>query len=332
MIAALMAAVVAGQALAYGVPISLADAKKVLAAAQAEAVKRNSSASLAIVDPYGELVLAVAAENADGGAVDVAMLQARASVDYRGKLTLSQQSSTGISYTDATPAVGGAGAASMGAGALLISNGKIIGAIGDAGASAERVAQAGATAAASLPPGTLSNPPPRASGGMGMATPGMGAPAPGMAPPASAAASPASAPPAGPSNIGYGMPITVKEAEAVGVLALAEKVAVGTDEAAVAVVDPAGRLLYFARQDSATFGNLEMAVLKARASARLRRATSGDNTRLKNGEQILLLVPSAFPADGGEPLVRNRRVVGAVGLAGGGRDGPVAQTAAKVVN
>ena len=37
------------------------------------------------MDPYGELVLAEAGVDADGGALDVAMLQARASVDYRGK-------------------------------------------------------------------------------------------------------------------------------------------------------------------------------------------------------------------------------------------------------
>ena len=339
MIALIMAAALAGQVNSYGAPISLKDAKQVMAAAQAEAAKRKIPATIAIVDPYGELVLAEAGVDADGGALDVAMLQARASVDYRGKLVLSQQSTRGVSYTSAPPVTAAMGASGMGAGALLISNGKIIGAIGDTSINADKVAQAGAAAATTLPPA----PPPAAAAprapGAAMAPAAMpavgmpagGMPAAGMPVPAGGM-TPGAAAPAGFPDANYGPPIAPDDARTVGVKAETEKARIGTDQAAIAVVDPAGRLVYFARQDNSTFGNLEMAVLKARAAARLRRPTSGDATRLKTGDQILLLVPGAFPADGGQPIIKNGLLIGAVGLAGGGADGPIGVTAAKALN
>jgi glc operon protein GlcG len=152
-----------------------------------------------------------------------------------------------------------------------------------------------------------------------------------------AAATMAAAAPAAPTApaaapVGYGVSITPGQASTIAATALAEKVRRGTDQLAIAVVDPAGRVIYFERQDNATYGNVDMAILKARASARLRRPTSADTARLKAGDQILLLVPGAFPADGGQPIVKNGLVIGALGLAGGGADGEVAVMAAKALD
>ena len=130
----------------------------------------------------------------------------------------------------------------------------------------------------------------------------------------------------------YGPPITPDQARAAAAVVETEKVRRGIDSAAIAVVDPAGRMVYFERQDNATFANLEMAVRKAQAAARLRRSTSVDAARLKAGDLILLLVPGAFPADGGQPIIKDGRLIGAVGVAGGAEDGAIAVAGAKAVN
>ena len=130
----------------------------------------------------------------------------------------------------------------------------------------------------------------------------------------------------------YGRPITSEQARAVADKVEAEKVRRGIDTAAIAVVDPAGRLVYFERQDNSTFANEDMAIKKGRAAARLRRPTSVDASRLKAGDLILLLVPDAFPADGGEPIIMDGRLIGAVGVAGGAEDKLIAQLGAKALN
>ena len=145
-----------------------------------------------------------------------------------------------------------------------------------------------------------------------------------------------SAPPPPPSAASpvapYGLPITSEQARVVADRVEAEKVRRGIDTAAIAVVDPAGRLVYFERQDNATFANEDMAIRKGRAAARLRRPTSIDAARLKAGDMILLMVPGAFPADGGEPIIINGRLIGAVGVAGGAEDGQIARLGAQALN
>ena len=136
MIALVIAAALTAPSIGGGPLITLADAKRVMAAAQADAARRNVSATLAIVDQYGELVLVQAAADARGGAVDQAVLQARSLVDD-GSPALDDPHHHGGSS-----ATGRAGAAA----ALLLSRGKVIGAIGDAGREAAAVAKAGAGA------------------------------------------------------------------------------------------------------------------------------------------------------------------------------------------
>ena len=108
-------------------PMSLADAKRVMAAAEAEAAKRRVSATIVIVDRYGELVLAETAVDAEGAAFDEALTQARSIIDYGA--------------ASASPA-----GSQVAAGAPLMSGGKIVGAIGDVGAATGVVAKAGTEA------------------------------------------------------------------------------------------------------------------------------------------------------------------------------------------
>ena len=106
-----------------GALISLADGKRVMAAAEAEAARLKAAATIVIVDRYGELVLAQVAADAPGSAYDAALKQARSTINREP--------------ASSPPSAGGA---------PLVSAGKIVGAIGDAGAGASLVAKAGAEA------------------------------------------------------------------------------------------------------------------------------------------------------------------------------------------
>jgi uncharacterized protein GlcG (DUF336 family) len=136
--------------------------------------------------------------------------------------------------------------------------------------------------------------------------------------------------PALPPPMPYGAPIRLAQARAAAAAAEAEAVRRGLDTAAIVVVDPAGRLIYFARQDNASFAAYDMASAKARAAARYRRATSVDAQRLAAGQQIVTLLPGMFPAAGGRPIVVGGKVIGAIGESGGADDA-VAEAGANAV-
>ena len=127
----------------YGTPISLADAKVVMAAAQAEAAKRKVVATLAVVDSYGETVMIERANEAQYAAVDIALLKARSTVRYRRDTQVfADQIKAGNLLSMTLPGATGMG----GGGVLLIAGGKIVGAIGETGGADVEVAQAGAAA------------------------------------------------------------------------------------------------------------------------------------------------------------------------------------------
>lgn len=131
----------------YGEPIKLSDAKKIVAAAQAEAAKNGWNMAIAIVDSGANLVLLEKMDNTQLGSIDVCQ----------------QKATTSLRFKRATKAIedviekGGVGLKMLGmpgvipveGGELIVQNDKIIGAIGVSGAlSAQdtQVAKAGLTA------------------------------------------------------------------------------------------------------------------------------------------------------------------------------------------
>ncbi len=127
--------------MAYGTPITLADAKRVVAAAQSEASRRKVAATLAVVDPYGEAVLIERATDAQYAAVELAMMKARSTVLYRRDTQVfADQIKAGNLLAMMLPGATGMG----GGGVLLVSGGKIVGAIGETGGADVEVAEAGA--------------------------------------------------------------------------------------------------------------------------------------------------------------------------------------------
>jgi glc operon protein GlcG len=119
----------------YGPPVSVEAAKKAAAAALAEAVKNHWTMAVAVVDPNGTLIYYEKMDNTQIGSAQVSINKARSAALYKRPTKALQ---------DAL-ASGGAGlrvmalegAVPVEGGVPLVSEGKIIGAIGVSGDSSD---------------------------------------------------------------------------------------------------------------------------------------------------------------------------------------------------
>src|SRR5262249_28781692 len=130
----------------YGTPIDIAAAKKVMAAAEAEAVKNGWSVAIAIVDSGANLVMLQRLDNAQLSAGRIARQKARPAVEVRRPAQSFANALAGggiglrVLTFDASTAEGGV---------PILTGGKIIGAIGVSGVQSHedgQIAQAGADA------------------------------------------------------------------------------------------------------------------------------------------------------------------------------------------
>jgi uncharacterized protein GlcG (DUF336 family) len=128
----------------------------------------------------------------------------------------------------------------------------------------------------------------------------------------------------------YGVPLDLETARKTALLALAEARQNGW-MMAVAVVDPAGELVYFERMDMTQFGSTGVAIEKARSAARFKRPTRAFQDMLAQGGEGLrvLRIRGAVPVEGGVPLIAGSTIVGGLGVSGGTsqQDGQCAQAA-----
>jgi glc operon protein GlcG len=132
----------------YGPPIGLEAAKKVMAAAEAEAVKNNWAMAIAILDSTGHMVMLHRLDNTQYGSIGVAEDKARSALYFRrpSKVFEDLVAQGGIGMR--TLAL--RGASPLEGGIPIVADGKIIGAIGVSGATSVQdgqVAKAGADAA-----------------------------------------------------------------------------------------------------------------------------------------------------------------------------------------
>jgi glc operon protein GlcG len=120
----------------YGAPISVDNAKKAAAAAVAEARKNNWTMAVAVTDPGGTLVYFEKMDGTQTGSVNVALGKARSAALYKRPTKVWQDIVSG----------GGAGLRLLGlegavpieGGIPLVMDGKIVGAIGLSGGSAQQ--------------------------------------------------------------------------------------------------------------------------------------------------------------------------------------------------
>lgn len=119
----------------YGAPISLEHAKQVLAAAEAEAKKRNWKMNIAVVDTHGELLNFVRMDGAQLASITISQNKARTAARWRRESRVFYNAyETGHPYSGTLdPQL----AASPG-GFPLIEDGKIIGAVGCSGGTGDQ--------------------------------------------------------------------------------------------------------------------------------------------------------------------------------------------------
>jgi glc operon protein GlcG len=116
----------------------------------------------------------------------------------------------------------------------------------------------------------------------------------------------------------YSRPVGVEDARKAAAAALAEARA-NNWSMAVAIVDPAGLLVYFEKMDGTQNGSVAVAQAKARSAALFKRPTKAFQDMLAAGGDGLrvLALEGAVPIDGGLPITVEGAVVGAIGLSGG---------------
>jgi glc operon protein GlcG len=119
----------------YGMPIGLDRAKDVLAAAEAEAKKRNWKMNIAVVDTHGELVYFARMDGAQFASGSISIGKARTAARFRRESrTFYNASETGHPYVSTLdPTL----VASPG-GFPLVDDGKLIGAIGCSGGTGDQ--------------------------------------------------------------------------------------------------------------------------------------------------------------------------------------------------
>ena len=129
----------------------------------------------------------------------------------------------------------------------------------------------------------------------------------------------------------YGAPITLNEAKQVMAGAEAEAVLNGWP-LVIAIVDSGGNLVMLHRADHTQYGSIEIAQLKAATAVKFKRPTKAFQDLVQTGgvHMRLLAMPNMLPLEGGIPLLRGGKIVGAIGVSGmqPGQDAQVAEAGA----
>ena len=131
----------------YGAPIALEAAKRVMAAAEAEAAKNHWTMAIVIVDSTGHVVMLERLDNTQYGSIVAAEDKARSALDFKRPTKVFEDlvAQGGIGLRT----LGLHGASPLEGGIPIIRDGHIVGAIGVSGGSSAQdgqVAKAGADA------------------------------------------------------------------------------------------------------------------------------------------------------------------------------------------
>ena len=115
----------------------------------------------------------------------------------------------------------------------------------------------------------------------------------------------------------YGSPITIEAAKKIAASAVAEA-RKNNWYMAVAITDGGGDLVYFEKMDGTQTGSVNVAIGKARSAAMFRRSTKvWEDIVAGGGAGIRILgLEGAVPIEGGLPLLKDGKIVGAIGLSG----------------
>lgn len=132
----------------------------------------------------------------------------------------------------------------------------------------------------------------------------------------------------------YGEPIKLEQAKKAADAALADATKRGWPMC-IAVVSPSGDLVYFVKMDDCQYASITIAQHKAKAAATFRRATVNFERLLGRGPffSYLATLDGVIASRGGNPIVVNGKIIGAIGVSGGtgSQDDAVSQAGAAAV-
>ena len=135
-----------------------------------------------------------------------------------------------------------------------------------------------------------------------------------------------------PFDIPYGTPISLATARKA--IAAAETEAGKHGWKLVCVVsEPTGDVVSLDKMDGAQYASIQIAQEKARTAARFRRATKVFFDAAKGGNASVLSLPGVLASEGGFPIIRNGKLVGAIGCSGaiGNQDATAAMAGVEAV-
>lgn len=94
----------------------------------------------------------------------------------------------------------------------------------------------------------------------------------------------------------------------------------------ISIVEPNGALVLMQKMDGTQYGSIEVAQKKAETAARFKRPTSFFQTAVKNGT-LNAIFAGALAIEGGELIIKNNQVIGAIGVSGvtPAQDGQIAK-------
>lgn len=83
----------------------------------------------------------------------------------------------------------------------------------------------------------------------------------------------------------------------------------------LAILDDGGHLLYFQRMDGVNIGAIEVCLRKAESAVKFKRPGKAFADRIPGQPQVMV-IPGAFPFEGGLPIVADGEVIGGIGVSG----------------
>jgi len=116
----------------------------------------------------------------------------------------------------------------------------------------------------------------------------------------------------------YGEAIKLDQAKKAADAALADATKRGWPMC-IAVVTPSGDLVYFVKMDDCQYASISIAQHKAKAAATFRRPTVVFERLLGKGPffSYLTTLDGVIGSRGGNPIVVNGKIIGAIGVSGG---------------
>ena len=117
----------------------------------------------------------------------------------------------------------------------------------------------------------------------------------------------------------YGEPVNLDTAKKVAAAAVAETTKRNWNAFCISVVNPSGELVYFEKQDNCQYASIGISQHKARTAARYRRPTLVFETLIGKGSYFAYLttLDDMIASRGGNPLIVDGKVIGAIGVSGG---------------